>query len=115
MVNHCCLQRLHGWVFWQLLTALPSISRCFSIHSSSPDIRFHSCFFFKANVSAPIRLTYLLTFYVSFQAWDWLWYPMLWSQRQNRGAHGVEILIQISALAGVEHRTLTSSGRDHYH
>src|SRR6218665_3212495 len=21
-VNRCCLERLHGWVFWQLLTAL---------------------------------------------------------------------------------------------
>src|SRR6218665_3064787 len=24
MVNRCCLGRLHGWVFWQLLTALLS-------------------------------------------------------------------------------------------
>ena len=23
-VNRCCLERLHGWVFWQLLTALPT-------------------------------------------------------------------------------------------
>ena len=35
---------------------------------------------------------------------------MLWSQRRNRGAHGAEISIQISALAGVELRTLESSG-----
>src|SRR6218665_933521 len=46
-----------------------------------------------------------------FQAWDWLWYPMLWSQRQNSSAHGAENSIQISALAGVEPRTLASSGR----
>jgi len=40
----------------------PSISRCFSIHSS-PAIEFHSCFFFTADVSAPIRSTFhLLTF-----------------------------------------------------
>src|SRR6218665_978276 len=25
-VNRCCLEQLHGWVFWQLLTAL-SLSR----------------------------------------------------------------------------------------
>src|SRR6218665_664071 len=41
-------------------------------------------------------------------AWDWLWYPMLWSQRRNSGAHGAENLIQISALALVEPRTLAS-------
>src|SRR6218665_1412319 len=41
----------------------PSTSWCFSIHSSSPAIGFHSCFFFKTDVSAPIRLSlYLLTF-----------------------------------------------------
>jgi len=45
---------------------------------------------------------------VSFQAWDWLWYPMLWSQRRNSGAHGAENLIKISALAVVEPRTLAS-------
>src|SRR6218665_1814134 len=28
MVNRCCLQQLHGWVFWQLLTALPIESAC---------------------------------------------------------------------------------------
>src|SRR6218665_290875 len=42
----------------------------------------------------------------------WLWYPMLWSQGRNSGAHGAEISIQISALAGVEPRTLASSSRD---
>src|SRR6218665_3619796 len=50
----------------------------------------------------------LIHFLGEFQAWDWLWYPMLWSQRQNRGAHGAEISIQMSALAGVELRTLAS-------
>src|SRR6218665_1219938 len=42
---------------------LPSISQCYSIHSSSPAIGFHSCFFFTADVSAPIHyfiLTHLL-------------------------------------------------------
>jgi len=43
----------------------------------------------------------LTDFYVSFQAWDWLWYQMLWSQRWSGGAHEAEILFQISALAGV--------------
>src|SRR6218665_3830740 len=62
----------------------PSISQCFSIHSSSPAIGFHSCFFFTTDVSAPIRLTLHLLM-VSFQAWDWLWYQMLWSQRRCMG------------------------------
>src|SRR6218665_2217710 len=42
---------------------LPSISQCFSIHSSSLSIGFHSCLFFTADQSAPIRSTlHLLTF-----------------------------------------------------
>src|SRR6218665_1145436 len=45
---------------------------------------------------------------MSFQAWDWPWYLMLWSQKRNSGAHGAENSIQISALAGVEPRTLAS-------
>ena len=32
---------------------LPSISHCFSIHSSLPAIEYHSCFFFTTDVSAP--------------------------------------------------------------
>src|SRR6218665_2162437 len=51
----------------------------FSNHSS-PAIGLHSCFFFTTVVSAPIRSTLHLLM-VSFQAWNWLWYPMLWSQR----------------------------------
>src|SRR6218665_2005896 len=75
-------------------------------------IGFQSCFLFTADVSPPIRSSlHLLTFLVSFQAWDWHWYPMTWSQRQNSGAHGAENSIQISALAGVEPRSLASSGR----
>jgi len=58
----------------------PSISRCFSIHSS-PGSGFNLCFFFTTDVSAPIRpILHMLM--VSFQVWDWLWYPMLWCQRQ---------------------------------
>src|SRR6218665_2929086 len=54
-------------------------------HSLLSAIGFQSCFFFTADVSPPIRSTlHLLTFWVSFQAWDWLWYPMLWSQRRSR-------------------------------
>src|SRR6218665_3535217 len=52
----------------------PSISRCFSIHSS-PAIGFHLCFIFKTDVSAPIGSTpHLLTFFVSFHASDLLLY-----------------------------------------
>src|SRR6218665_665684 len=40
----------------------PSISRCFHIHSP-PAIRFHQCFLFTTDVSAPIRSTlHLITF-----------------------------------------------------
>src|SRR6218665_1923580 len=70
----------------------------------------------------PLRPMYLhsvdpsLTHFLGeFQACDWLWNPMLWSQRRNRGAHGAEISVQISALAGVEPQTLESSGRERYH
>src|SRR6218665_2188773 len=38
------------------------------------------------------------------------WYPMLWSQRRNSGAHGAENSIQISALAWFKPRTLASRG-----
>src|SRR6218665_2571186 len=55
--------------------------------------------------------TYLLL-KVIFQAWDWLRYPMLGFRRQNSGAHGAKNSIQISALAGVEPRTLASSAAD---
>src|SRR6218665_1056562 len=47
---------------------------------------------------------------MSFQAWDWLWYPVLWFQWRNSSAHGAENSIQTFALAGVEPRTLASSG-----
>src|SRR6218665_2077103 len=92
--------------------ALPSLSILDVFHSLLSAIGFQSCSFFTVDVSPPIRSTlHLLTSKVSFQAWDWLWYPMLWSQRRNSGAHGAENSIQISALAGLEPRTLASSGR----
>src|SRR6218665_1686069 len=90
----------------------PSLSILGAFHSLLSAIGFQSCFFFTADVSPPIRSTlHLLTFKVSFRAWDWLWYPMLWSQRRNSSEHGAENSIQISALAGVEPQTLESSGR----
>src|SRR6218665_598597 len=62
----------------------PSLSILGVYHSLLSAIGFQSCFFFTADVSPPIRSTlHSLTFYVSFQAWDWLWYPMLWSQRRT--------------------------------
>src|SRR6218665_4180208 len=65
------VSRLMGWLWYPGLPPVlvsiafpfPSISRCFSIHSSSLAIGFHSCFFFTTDVSAPIRSTlHLLTF-----------------------------------------------------
>src|SRR6218665_364721 len=110
-----------GYLDWLWYPGLPPVLvsiafpfafhiRCFSIHFSSPAIGFHSCFFFMAD---PFGRPF--TYSLSFQAWDWLWYPMLWSQRRDRGAHGAEISIQISAQAGVEPWTLASSGRERYH
>ena len=77
----------------------PSISRCISIHSS-PAIGFHLCFFFTTDVSAPIRSTHHLLM-VSFQAWDRLWYLLLWSQRRSTGCAWSRNLVSNSALAGV--------------
>ena len=58
---------LVSWAFARVFCPspfpLPSISRCYSIHSSSPATGFHSCVFCTAVVSAPIRSTlHLLTF-----------------------------------------------------
>src|SRR6218665_498711 len=58
-----------GWCPCWCPSPFPSLSmsRCFSIHSSSPAIGFNSCFFFTAGVSAPIRSTlHLLTFLGEF-------------------------------------------------
>src|SRR6218665_674726 len=49
----------------------PSISRCFSIHSSSLAIEFHSCFFFTTDVSICTHRStvHLLTFLGEFPGW----------------------------------------------
>src|SRR6218665_1537637 len=94
----------------------PSISRCFLFTLLNLPLDFIRVSSLRPTYrhSAPNRSTlHLLTFKVSFQAWDWLWYLMLWSKRRNRGVHGAEI--PISALVGVEPRTLASSGRERYH
>src|SRR6218665_3266335 len=79
----------------------PSLSILVVFHSLISAIAFQLSFFFATNVSLPIPSTLLLlTFKVSFPAWDWLWYPMLRFQRRDSGAHGAENSIQIFALAG---------------
>ena len=50
-----------------------------------------------------------LTHFLGFQAWDWLWYPMLWPQRRSRGAQEAEILFEISALPGFGPQTLAAN------
>src|SRR6218665_1502335 len=71
---------------------LPSKSRCFSIHSSSPAIEFHSCLFFTTDVSALIGRPFTCALLGEFQAWDWLWYPMLCSKCfYHRGGAGVRM------------------------
>src|SRR6218665_3376275 len=113
------------WAGWYpgLPTVLVSIAfpfafhiSVFSIHSSSPAIGFHSCFFFTVDVSALILDPSLTHFLGEFPGLGLALVPALWSQRRNSrpSAHGAEISIQISALAGVEPRTLASSGRESY-
>src|SRR6218665_1149535 len=101
---------LVSWAFarvgvHRLSLSSPSISRCFSIHSSSSAIGFHSCFSFTTDIHDCVcthRSTLHLLFrLVSRLNWDWLWYLMLLSQGRSRSAHEAEISFQISALAGV--------------
>src|SRR6218665_3448674 len=107
---------LHHWVSFQATTAgsgiwgfrpcwypspfpSPSISWCFSIYSSSPAIGFHSCFFFAAGISAPIRSTLLGEFpgLVLAMVADVV-VPEV--EQRCATAHVTKISIQISALAG---------------
>ena len=68
--------------------ALPFAFQLDVFHSLLSAIGVQSCFFFTADVSPPIQsILHLLTFSVSFQAGDWLWNPMLWSQRRNISIH----------------------------
>jgi len=75
------------------LSPSPSISLCFPIHSSSPAIEFHSCFFFPTNVPAPVGrpITHFLGEFPGFGLALVVWCPMLWSQRRSRSAHEAEI------------------------
>src|SRR6218665_1212327 len=97
------------------------ISRCFSIHSSSPAIEFHSCFFFMTGVSAILHpsvdhsLTHFLGEFPGFGTG---------SCRANRCCSprgGTEVRTkQKSRLKylpwpGFEPRTLQSAGRERYH
>src|SRR6218665_3826925 len=71
---------------------------------------FQSYFFFTADVSPPIRSTlHLFTFYLSFQAWDCLWYPMLVvPEADQRCAWNRKLDPNVCPGRG---RTLASSGR----
>src|SRR6218665_3471186 len=83
----------------------PSISRCFPFALIGHWISIVFLLYGRriATHSVDPSLTHLLG---EFPGLGWLWCPMLWSQRRNSGAHGAENLIQISALAVVEPRTL---------
>jgi len=79
------------WLWYPaLLPVLVSIAFPFAFHIS---MFFHSLFFTSHWMSfvfllcdwcicAHLSTLHLLTFSVSFQAWDWLCYPMLWSQKR---------------------------------
>src|SRR6218665_3609920 len=62
----------------------PSLSILGVFHSLLSAIGFQSCFFYKGRRIATHSVDPLLTHSLGeFRAWDWLWYPMLWSQRRN--------------------------------
>src|SRR6218665_1999953 len=72
-------------------------------------------FFFTTDVSAPIRSTLHLLM-VSFQAWDWLLYPMLWSKRRSIGCECSRNLVsKCLPWPEFEHWTSHSNGREIYH
>src|SRR6218665_3247801 len=93
---------------------LVSIAFPFAFHIS---VFFHSLFAFHISVffhSLLISFVFFLYGQRICTHLAWLWNLMLWSQRRIRGVHGAEILIQISALAGVEPLNIKSSGRERY-
>ena len=96
----------------------PSITPCFSIYFSSPAVEFNSFFFFTTDVgylhsSVDPSFTHFLG---EFPGWDWLWYPMLWSQERRRGAREAEISrFKFLLWPGFEPRILHSGGRERYH
>src|SRR6218665_3221585 len=107
---------LVSWAFARIGVHRPSLRfpyLVFSIRSDLP-LDFNRVSSLRPTYRHPFGRPFTYSLF-SFQASDWLWYPMLWSQRRNIGAHGAENSIQISALAGVEPRTLASSGRRCYH
>src|SRR6218665_3777102 len=80
----------------------PSIFQCFSIHSFSPAIEFHSCFFFTTDVSEPIGqpFTYSLNRLV-FRLETGSGIQYCGPRGGAWGVHEIEVTFQISALAGV--------------
>ena len=103
-----CPMSLHFLTRWvSMLLELTRVSWAFvrvGIHNLSHfdlhiSMFFHSLFFTCHWISFVLLLydwcicthrstLHLLTFSVSFQAWDWLWYLMLWSQRRSTGSRG---------------------------
>src|SRR6218665_1050152 len=67
-------------------------------------------FFFTTDLSVPILSTLHLLM-MSFLAWDWLWYPMLWSQRRSMGCTSH---LKCLTWLGFEPRTSQSSGSERY-
>src|SRR6218665_191283 len=67
----------------------PSISRCFSIHFSSPAIEFHSCFFFTTDVFAPIGRPFTY-FFGDFQGLGLALVPDIAVPEAEQGAHAPE-------------------------
>src|SRR6218665_3357894 len=101
-----CRQTLVSWAFARIGVHRPSLRLPYLVLS----IRSYLPLDF--NRVSSLRPTYCHPFGrpFTYSLFRWLWYPILWSQRRNSGAHGAENLIQISALAAVDPRTLATSG-----
>src|SRR6218665_909346 len=73
----------------------PSISRCFSIHFSSPAIEFHSCFFFTTDVFAPIGRPFTY-FFGDFQGLGLALVPDIAVPEAEQGCACTRIYMQYS-------------------
>src|SRR6218665_59437 len=89
----------------------PSISQCFSIHSS-PAIGFHSCFFFTTDVSAPIQSTLADSEFPGFEL------ALVPDVVVPEAEHGVRIKhkprFKCLPWPGFKPRTSQSNGRERY-
>src|SRR6218665_335817 len=100
--------------YWDWLwcpSPFPSPSILGVFHSLLSAIGFQSCFFFTPTYHHPFGRPFTYSLLGEFPGLELALVPDVVVQRRNSSAHGAENSIQISALAGVEPRTLASRGR----